>query len=236
MTILLTSLILSTLTQFSSTTIDLNAPELQYIADHLTVEECRRLVAAAHYKTWEQPNSLDQAERKISKDLTCIQLLHHWNSAPNEGKGETHEILEHRLRQMGKYDLADWLGRTVFHELSLDLNRSLEHGFKDLVSSSNPTTEAPMGPTFIPVIKNEDPTEYSSIDTLLYALVIGLMLTAVGFIIRFGYIVVCVWRIKRKKLKQDTSGYEALDDETSASETEEEEDKFDLRNYTRTSK
>lgn len=63
-------------------------------------------------------------ERKIPKDLSCIQLLHHWNS--KEGKGQTHEVLEHRLRQMDKYELADWLGKNVFHKLGEDLNRSLE--------------------------------------------------------------------------------------------------------------
>lgn len=42
-------------------TIDLNAGVLQYLADHLTPEECRTLVAAAHFKSYERPNALDQA-------------------------------------------------------------------------------------------------------------------------------------------------------------------------------
>lgn len=42
-------------------TIDLNAAELQYLADHLTHEECRKLVAAAHLKGYQEPNILDQA-------------------------------------------------------------------------------------------------------------------------------------------------------------------------------
>ncbi|KAJ8935100.1 hypothetical protein NQ314_012996, partial [Rhamnusium bicolor] len=112
----------------------LNVAELQYLADHLTPEECRRLIAAAHFKTYEAPNALDQAERKISKDIPCIDLLRHWNSQPGEGKSETHEVLEHRLRQMGKYALADWLGRTVFHELGKDLNRSLELGLHEFIT------------------------------------------------------------------------------------------------------
>lgn len=59
-------------------------------------------------------------------------MLIHWNSERGQGRGETHEIIEHRLRQMGKHSLADWLGRTVFHQLGLDLERSLEDPFRDL--------------------------------------------------------------------------------------------------------
>lgn len=59
-------------------------------------------------------------------------MLQHWNS--NEGKGQTHEVLEHRLRQIEKYDLANWLGKTVFHTLGEDLNKSLERGIKELAT------------------------------------------------------------------------------------------------------
>lgn len=68
--------------------------------------------------------------------MPCIELLHHWNSQPGEGKGETHEILEHRLRQMGKDALADWLGKTVFRELGRDLNNTVEKGFKDFITET----------------------------------------------------------------------------------------------------
>lgn len=42
-------------------TIDLNAAQLQYLADHLTPEECRTLIAAAHFESYEKPKVLDQA-------------------------------------------------------------------------------------------------------------------------------------------------------------------------------
>lgn len=51
--------------KFISNTIDINGAELQYLADHLTLEECRKLVAAAHFKTYEVPNALDQAGNVI---------------------------------------------------------------------------------------------------------------------------------------------------------------------------
>lgn len=48
-------------------TIDLNAAELQYLSDHLTREECRTLVAAAHLKGYEEPNVLDQVGKYFTK-------------------------------------------------------------------------------------------------------------------------------------------------------------------------
>lgn len=48
-------------------TIDLNAAELQYLADHLTREECRQLVAAAHLKGYEESNILDQVGKYFIK-------------------------------------------------------------------------------------------------------------------------------------------------------------------------
>lgn len=47
-----------------SCTIDLNLPELEYLADHLHPEECRRLTAALHFNSYQQPNALDQAGKK----------------------------------------------------------------------------------------------------------------------------------------------------------------------------
>lgn len=51
-------------------------------------------------------------------------MLLHYNSAVGEGKGATHVELEHRLIQIGREDLAEWLGKTVFHQLSKDLNET----------------------------------------------------------------------------------------------------------------
>lgn len=35
---------------------------------------------------------------------------------------------------MGKIELADWLGKTVFHQLGIDLQKSIEDGMTDLIS------------------------------------------------------------------------------------------------------
>ncbi|XP_074025827.1 uncharacterized protein [Leptinotarsa decemlineata] len=212
------------------TTTDLNSAELQYLADHLTSEECRRLIAAAHFETYQEPNSLDQAQRKIPKDLPCIQQLHHWNSEPGEGKGDTHEALAHRLRQMGKIELADWLGKTVFHQLAVDLNRSLEGSLKELAAEKT-SEKILFGPTLVPIVRYSESAEWSMIDTFLYAILLGLILTILGFIIRFTFIGVrsCIKNRSRKVKFKQHQEYDLLEGATSDSESE---DKFDLRNHT----
>lgn len=49
-----------------------------------------------------------------------------------EGKGKTHEEIEHRLRQLNRNDLADWLGKTVFKQLGNDLERAIQNPFGKL--------------------------------------------------------------------------------------------------------
>ncbi|XP_048507542.1 uncharacterized protein LOC125500142 [Athalia rosae] len=110
-------------------TIDVNLSELEYLAGHLNPSECRRLVAALHYMTFELPESIAGAERKLDENIPCLRLLLHWNSSPGEGRGQTHEDIEHRLRQLNRNDLADWLGKTTFKELGRDLGRALNHPF-----------------------------------------------------------------------------------------------------------
>lgn len=71
-------------------------------------------------------------ERNVDETIPCIRHLVHWNSAPAEGKGTTHEILTHRLRQLGRDDLADWLGKSTFKQLGKDLQRAMITTFEEL--------------------------------------------------------------------------------------------------------
>ena len=50
-----------------------------------------------------------------------MEHLLHWNST--NGKGKTHNEIEHRLRQLGHIKLANWLGKTVFKEIGNDVMR-----------------------------------------------------------------------------------------------------------------
>ncbi|KYB25994.1 hypothetical protein TcasGA2_TC034023 [Tribolium castaneum] len=172
-------------------TLDLNFAELKYLSDHLLPEECRRLVAAAHFKSYMLPNELWQAEQALPKDESCIDLLLHWNSAVGEGRGDTHETLEHRLRQMGRYDLADWLGRTVFHQLGEDLERSLTEGLGDLANETTAADNFSM-PTLVPFVEYSDPSgDWGPFDTICLLLVGALIIAIFGICCYTLYLNIC---------------------------------------------
>ncbi|XP_044272649.1 uncharacterized protein LOC123016362 [Tribolium madens] len=208
-------------------TLDLNFAELKYLSDHLLPEECRRLVAAAHFKSYMMPNELWQAEQALPKDEPCIELLLHWNSAEGEGKGDTHESLEHRLRQMGRYDLADWLGRTVFHQLGEDLERSLKEGVGDYKNETTTPDNISM-PTLVPIIEYSDPTEWGPGDTICLVLVAGLIIAIFG-VCCFAMCLKISDKFKnRNKSKPKHYEYELMETDVSYSDSE---DKFDIRQY-----
>lgn len=73
---------------------------------------------------------------QVSKE-SCLPLLLHWNQATNEGKGQTHGILESRLRQIGKIELANWLGKNVFQELGQELENNIKNMGGDLANDSS---------------------------------------------------------------------------------------------------
>lgn len=52
---------LSLLSYLSDCTVDINLSEFEYLADHLTPEECRKLVALLHYHTFDVPKQLAAA-------------------------------------------------------------------------------------------------------------------------------------------------------------------------------
>ncbi|XP_014477562.1 PREDICTED: uncharacterized protein LOC106745988 [Dinoponera quadriceps] len=106
-------------------TIDVNLSELEYLAARLDTFECRRLIAALHYASYDLPQNLAAAERKVDAEIPCLRHLLHWNEHPAEGRGKTHAALAHRLRQLHRDDLADWLGKTAFKQLGKDLNDAI---------------------------------------------------------------------------------------------------------------
>ncbi|XP_053973261.1 uncharacterized protein LOC128888113 [Hylaeus anthracinus] len=110
-------------------TIDVNLSELEYLAARLNPFECRRLIAALHYTSYELPKSLAAAERDVDDEIPCIRHLIHWNGSPGDGRGKTHEALAHRLRQINRNELADWLGKSAFTQLGKDLGRAVVKAF-----------------------------------------------------------------------------------------------------------
>ncbi|XP_076636744.1 uncharacterized protein LOC143349399 [Colletes latitarsis] len=161
-------------------TIDVNLNELEYLAARLNPFECRRLIAALHYTSYELPNSLAAAERDVDDEIPCIRHLIHWNGSPAEGRGNTHEALTHRLRQINRSDLADWLGKSAFAQLGKDLDRAVANAFdtieKGETEHSFPITLEPSA------IYEEEKDPWVQVDIVLLAILLGLFGTLVTLI------------------------------------------------------
>lgn len=105
----------------------MNIGEFEYIAEKLSMSDCRRLAAALHFVSYELPRSMKIAKKIIPHDTTCLTLLLEWNSGTEEwmGKGKTHEIVRRRLVQMDKKWIARWVDQHVYNRLSKDLDDTL---------------------------------------------------------------------------------------------------------------
>ncbi|CAB0028556.1 unnamed protein product [Trichogramma brassicae] len=76
---LLSLLIICDFSKESSGTIDLNLQELEYLAAHLRAKECRLLVAALHFNSYELPKQLSEAGEALfelhAKEIESIIWL-----------------------------------------------------------------------------------------------------------------------------------------------------------------
>ncbi|XP_018346905.1 PREDICTED: uncharacterized protein LOC108751301 isoform X1 [Trachymyrmex septentrionalis] len=153
-------------------TIDVNLSELEYLAARLSPVECRRLIAALHYTSYDLPSSLAEAERKVDEEIPCLRLLLHWNNSPDEGRGKTHAAIVHRLRQLNRNDLADWLGKTTFKQLGKDLDNAITLSFDELAEEEMETSTL-ITTTSVMWIQEENP--WLTIDTILMAVLLGLL-------------------------------------------------------------
>lgn len=179
---------------FVSCTIDMNIPVFEYIAEHLSPEECRQLVASLHFESYELPESLSNIQRKLPEDVSCINLLLKWNSGTEkwEGMGKTHIDVAHRLRQIGRYDLAEWLGNTVFSQLIDDIENSL-------FSDSYFDTENKIKPLIYADKKPHYKNGCAIFDFVLWVVLLGLVSTLIVSICRIGILMMNIVADKRKK-------------------------------------
>jgi hypothetical protein len=177
-------------------TIDLNLQEFQYIVDHLTTRECRKLVAALNDPNFELEINMAAAERAIPEDISCLRLLLHWNSQPGKGKGSSHVTLVRRLKQLGHDELAVWLSGTVFRQLRGDLNRTLlMNPFKDLAQDKARDTDLEPSTQEEEEIGDEG-DRWKPIDTILLIILLFLIFLIIFIPAPF------VWKYFRKKKKR----------------------------------
>lgn len=118
--------------QFTITTIDISNNEFEYLSCHLTIEECRRLIASLYFTSNELPEILPKAIEKIPTDIPCYDLLINWNIGKEKwkGRGKTHEVISRRLRQIDRNDLSKWLSINVFHNLAAQINVTVIKAFE----------------------------------------------------------------------------------------------------------
>ena len=111
---------------FSKSTIDINIHQLQMVADHLSKEECRKLVEALHQTSIFLETDITGENEP---DRSCIFLLLRWERT--EGNGKTFADLALRLGQIGRRDLANRLSKAIYNEESDELKRTfLDQPFK----------------------------------------------------------------------------------------------------------
>lgn len=78
----------------------------------------------------------------VPNELSCLDLLLEWNSAENEGKGQTHVIVDLRLRQLEHPELASWLSHDVYETLENQMTTEARQLLKTAsTSETNITTE-----------------------------------------------------------------------------------------------
>lgn len=202
----------------AKTTIDMNVAELQYIANHLHSEECRKLCAYIHFKSFEPPLDANQAENNVPRNIPCLQLLLHWNSEVGEGKGQTHEILYNRLNQIGRQDLAEWLGKMVYHQLGLDLKNNLQLILED--SEVERTTDHQCSNNIINIDVTNSST-WVTFDKVCYIIVCIL----VFLIVIVVFFIICQLTVGKnsKKFTKTNKVYHRLHQNYSSSDGESED-------------
>lgn len=118
---------------FGEATYDMNLKEMQFVADHLTKKECRKLIEILSLDTFfvhGQPSGAGVP------DVSCLRLLLQWDR--EGGKGQSIVELVIRLKQMGKTDLANELSTRVFGDKERALEKSaLENQYKKRIPADD---------------------------------------------------------------------------------------------------
>lgn len=184
----------------------MNVEEFAYIAKHLTPQECRRLFSALHFTSYDLPTAVFVGEKSVPRDVTCINLLLRWNDGLEiwEGKDKTHVEVAHRLQQLGRRDLANWLSRTVFHKLTKDMCDALDNFLNEENEKTNKKR-------LYDDKYNLFSDEWTDLDYILWFLLIGLVFTAL-FI--FGNIIVITYKkraMEENKEEMDLFSHLSMD-------------------------
>jgi len=108
--------------QVTVATFDLNLRELQFVSDHLTERECRRLSEALSMEDYVLEHAVTGNNEK---NVSCITLLLAWDRS-DHGRARSFHRLSLRLSQIGRRDLSDKLAQLVYDEKSDEVELVLQ--------------------------------------------------------------------------------------------------------------
>lgn len=91
---------------------DMNLHQLQYVADHITERQCRKLSEALSMNGMMLDHPASGANEK---DLSCIKLLLLYDRS-DKGRAKSFVDVAIRLRQIGRPDVAEQLSDMVYQE------------------------------------------------------------------------------------------------------------------------
>lgn len=184
--------------EFVKCTTDVNLEHLKYLANHLLESECKKLVALLYSTSYDIPSALSIAIKAIP-DETCIKLLIKWNSGREKGEGatKTHVDIAHRLRQLKRNDLAEWLAKSIFRKLSNDVK-----GIPDTKFDSDLKENTKYRLSKDKIISNEDPWTY--FDSILWIVLASLLVLTVITLCKLLYL--CLTRpVAKQKIEEEVN-------------------------------
>lgn len=106
-----------TISNLDKRDIDIGIEEYKYISRRLEDPECRHLYAALHFSQYQIPDTIRNTLLLVPK-LPCLNLLLLWDIEKKQTYEPVYIFFERRLRQIGLYDLGDWLDEQIFYKQS----------------------------------------------------------------------------------------------------------------------
>ena len=165
-------------------TFDLNPLQIQYVADHMTTEECIKLLK--ELKKPPKPKSVDVVKRDVggAEDIStldsCTESLLTWND--KDGNGHTFYGLAVSLKNIGRPDLGKKLSRMVYKEKADAVKRTfLDDPFQELIHTGSPLLEE--SPPAYPTPHYVEPVAWTSFHTVavIFMSILGLGLIVGSF-------------------------------------------------------
>ena len=107
----------------------MNLREMQFVSDHLTEHECRKLSEALSMEDYVLDHTVTG---RNEKNVSCITLLLTWDRS-ELGRARSFHRLSLRLSQIGRKDLSQKLAQFVYDEKSDEVRYILCRQYHKLI-------------------------------------------------------------------------------------------------------